>query len=323
MKQAKLSGFPNYKVCDNGDILDVNGKKLKPNKQGKVQMECTEEVEGFEVGKKYPMTPSELVTVCADSFEAVEDANAGAGSELPKDETPEEKAKREIREKGKELRKAVKIAQDAVLDAAMKGDADASQKAAELLKSANEAYEAYKAEHGASTAAAPKELTEEQKQMEADFVLAKTNYEDMREVLAELKVEYEASKEAVKSFRRLKKSEKIATISTGNRAPHLSYEIAQEIRKKISEGAKPSEIADEYGCSQSSVRYITNYLQHKLKKGDTAYTPLVNDFYNKESRWENGAPYAEDNVKETSERYLLPAARKNKSARVEDLPAKA
>lgn len=321
MKQAKLTGFPNYTICDNGDILDANGKKLKPNKSGKVTMECTEEAEGLEVGKKYPMTPSELVKICsdADAFEVVEDENAGAGAEMPKEETPEEKAKREIKEKGKELRKALKEAQDAVLEAAMSGDAKKAQSASEKMKEANDAYEAFKSEHGARQTE-PKELTDEQKQLNADFEAAKESYAGILEVAESAKEEYEKALEAVKGFRRVKKEERIAGISAGNRAPHLSYDIAQEIRKKISEGAKPSDVADEYGCTVAAIRYITNYLQHKLKKGDTAYTPLVNDFYNEKSGWANGAPYAEDGIKETNERYLLPESRKNKSARVSDLP---
>lgn len=56
--------------------------------------------------------------------------------------------------------------------------------------------------------------------------------------------------------------------------PSLNYDIAQEIRKKISEGGKQSEIASEYNISTGAVYFIKIYEHYKLKKGDKAWLPV-------------------------------------------------
>ncbi len=96
--------------------------------------------------------------------------------------------------------------------------------------------------------------------------------------------------------------------SGGDHSRHISYEDAQNIRKDFAAGVKTVDITKKYGNSTSSVGYIVNYLQHKLRKGDTAHTPLINKFY--PAKWKaldgsikSGAPYFEDKVKENNDRY--------------------
>lgn len=71
----------------------------------------------------------------------------------------------------------------------------------------------------------------------------------------------------------------------GGQKGKLTYEMAQEIRKALSEMQKGSIIREKYGISSSSINYIENYRHYKLREGDTAYTPLVNAYY------PLGAPY--------------------------------
>lgn len=105
------------------------------------------------------------------------------------------------------------------------------------------------------------------------------------------------------------------SISSSSKAPHLSYEIAQSIRKDYSEGVSVKDIAVKYGCSQHLVNLKVKYLQHKLKRGDIAYTPLINEYYPPLGHPHNitgtdGAPYLEDAVRENAEKYKLPEKRK-------------
>lgn len=91
--------------------------------------------------------------------------------------------------------------------------------------------------------------------------------------------------------------------SAGNNANHApkenGYEIAQQVREAYSKGKKVVDIVKEFNISSSAVQYYVNYLQHKLKTGDTAWTPLVNKYY------PLGAPMAEDNVPEGDDRYKV------------------
>lgn len=107
--------------------------------------------------------------------------------------------------------------------------------------------------------------------------------------------------------------------SLSSKAPHVGYQNAQEIRKAYSIGRygnpgaarSVSEIATDFGVSPTAVGFYVNYLQHKLKRGDVAYTPLINDYYNNHpnSMFPNGAPYDDENIKETEDRYKRPELR--------------
>jgi len=41
----------------------------------------------------------------------------------------------------------------------------------------------------------------------------------------------------------------------------------------------PRQICEKFGISSVVLERTVNYIQGKLKAGDTAYTPLVNDYY--------------------------------------------
>lgn len=318
MKSFQMQGFPDYRVNEDGTVINTKtGKKVAPvKKTGKVSLICTEPVEGFEVGTTYPMLPADLIKVGneGDAWEVIQEATPSAASEMPVELTDEQKAEKARKEKVAELKKAIAVATTNVVNASIGDDTNATIAAGEVLKAA-------KKELADFEEANKPQMSEEQKLAEAAYEDAKESYNGFKEVLEVFKADYLTAKAALQVFRKV--SDKVSgggNSGTGeSRAPHLSYEIAQNIRKDFSvgrfgnagEAVSKKALAEKYGCSQSAVHYIVNYLQHKLKTGDTAYTPLVNDFYNATSEFPNGAPMAEEKIKETAERYLLPANRKN------------
>lgn len=198
----------------------------------------------------------------------------------------------ESNEKLLSLHKAVKDAQKAMMAAKSKADVmtafDNLEKAEKELADMQDSL-----------------ISPEQKEAEVNYEKVKA---ELEEVLGRLKVEEENLKTIYPNSPSIKRRGVSSTGDNANKARHISYEDAQEIRKMISEGKNNKEIKEMFNNSDSSISYIKNYLQHKLRKGDTAWTPLVNKFY--PIRWKgldgvirSGAPLVEDNVKENNDRY--------------------
>lgn len=94
----------------------------------------------------------------------------------------------------------------------------------------------------------------------------------------------------------------------GDHAPKFTYEDAQEIRKWKADGKTIREISEHFNISSSGVQDKVNYTQFKLRKGDVEYTPLINSKYPtiwrcKDGRLFSGAPFVEDKVTETDQKY--------------------
>jgi hypothetical protein len=134
-------------------------------------------------------------------------------------------------------------------------------------------------------------------------------YDDALEKYEAAKIAFEESKakimEVFPSYIKVKKQSSGDSNHTSNK---LSYDDCQEIRRLFSTGVKAKDIAEKFDITPAVVMYKVHYLQGKLKKGDTAYTPLINKFYPK--KWidksgveRSGAPLLEDNVKEDNTRY--------------------
>jgi tetratricopeptide (TPR) repeat protein len=113
----------------------------------------------------------------------------------------------------------------------------------------------------------PEELAAEKAYKEAE-----AEYEKTATLLKEKKEAYELVLKAVGKTLTAPRAE-------GDHSRKLEYADAQEIRKMIAEGVSNKDIKAKYGNSDSSINYVKNYLQHKLKPGDTAHTPLINPFY--------------------------------------------
>ncbi len=177
-------------------------------------------------------------------------------------------------EKLLKLRKTVEDAKKAVFSA--KGN-DAIIKAMTAFQTAQSELEAYE----------DSLITPEQRN-------AQKRYDAALEAFTKTKTELDAAKDALKPF----------GINKGNGDPQghakkMDYATVQELRKDFKGGMKSKDIQTKYGVSSSAVTYYVNYLQHKLRKGDEAYTPLKNSYY------PFGAPYAEDGIKENDDRYTV------------------
>lgn len=137
---------------------------------------------------------------------------------------------------------------------------------------------------------------------------AKLEYENK---LAAFELAKKALEEHIALFPQFGKVKKSEGSSDNNHTSNkLTYEDCQNIRKLYSEGKKASEIAEQFGITAAVVMYKVYYLQGKLKKGDTAWTPLINKYY--PAKWKSkdgvemsGAPYLEDGVKEDGTRYKI------------------
>ena len=190
------------------------------------------------------------------------------------------------------LQGAVKTAQKAMMSAKTKADVMTAFENLELAeKELNEYSDSL--------------ISDEQKE-------AQRNYDLLLEEFQAKELEYKEAMETLRTlFPNSPSLKKVRAVSSGdnsNKARHLSYEDAQEIRKMISEGASNKEIKERFNNSDSSISYIKHYLQHKLRLNDEPFTPLINKFYPK--KWKSkdgvvrsGAPYAEEKVKEDDLRY--------------------
>jgi len=176
----------------------------------------------------------------------------------------------------------------ATLTAAVKA-AESNMKSAPREK-VMEAYDAFDA--------AKKELQEyEDSTVTPEQVQAQKTYDLALEAANVAKKNLEDATAELKKYKPVKGGNTGKGGGTGPKAD--GYETAQKIREELAGGAKVKDVAEKYGVSESACGYYKNYTQHKLKKGDTAFTPLVNKFY------PLGAPYAEDGVKEDNERYKV------------------
>lgn len=294
MKQFKLQGFSNYLIFDNGTAKNLTtGAMIQPNAKGNVKIVASEDAEGIVAGTAYTYKMEDLVKAGEGQW-----ADVPAEAEAP----AAEKTADEIRkEKIAELRKAKNAAASSVLQAA---NATEREAAAQAYASAVTALDTFLGENKAAKVVSP-ELTAAL-ETHAGVI---SELEDAKAYVASLKEDSIAAVEAVKALGGKVAGSGGSKGENPNKAPKLTYDIAQEIRKDYSVGRygnagtemTVAAIAEKYGCSNSAVMFKVNYLQHKLKKGDTAYTPLVNSYY------PAGAPFLEDKVKETAAKYKIPA----------------
>lgn len=309
MKKAILPGFSAYVIFNNGTIQTTDGKTLSANSKGKFKLVASENAEGIEAGKSYSWTHEEISAAIGDTWEDVPAATpeAAAPPAAPVVLTPEQIAENERKAKLTQLKKAVKEAKDKLILAPLGEETD---KAKEALMAANKALEEFE------EANKPKASAEE--------IAAREAYDIVKADFTELEESYKAAKERLKNAAEaVKPFGKVDGVSVDSRAPHMSYEIAQRIRRDYSVGryGNPGEqetikaIAERYGCVPQSVVYKVNYIQNKLQTLNTtvtedglelnkAYTPLVNEYYGAESGFPNGAPLAHEGVTEGWEKYL-------------------
>lgn len=339
MKKTTLTGFSNYEIVKNGDKVVVNdtrtGKKVSV-KKGMVSLECTEDVPNpeneaeptFKSGNKYDFSVSEQLAKLGEEYwqdVAPETPASDGQGEAPKEGKPlteEEIKKNEVKAEIKRLQGVVKECTDklvspetntAELIMAAKAELEAAQKALDEYKAANKPERAAKEE---------KEPSPELLAAQSDYAAIDAEYQEAVKAAETLK---EARKQAADAVRA--NGGKIKQDEVPTRAPHMDYETAQAIRKDYAigrfgnegEAMSVADIAKKHGCSTAAVDFKVNYLQHKLRKGDTPYTPLINEYYpekwiSKDGVERSGAPYAEDNVKEDASRYIKPENRAKKAA---------
>lgn len=318
MKKIQMLGFSVYTLISNGSeivkVVDVNGKVLKPNKKGDYAFVASEDVPEYniEAGKKYTYGAEQLQAsyfangAGEDYNETPEaaEANNTDAAEAPKEKTEAQMKAEERRKKISEFKKKI----DEIVGRLIAStDPEETMKIKGELDAANKEREDYEAANPVGKPEA-KPLTDEEKAelekydgLDAEFKEAKAIYEELRAERAEMR--------KLELIRKNRKETKESSEDVPQRAPKLSYEQAQEIRKMVSEGIEPAKIAEHFGCTTAAVHYKAKYLQHKLRKGDTAFTPLVNEYYpalgdpNNETGTD-GAPYAEDGIKETAARYV-------------------
>lgn len=327
MKTGTINGFSNYSVTEDGKVLDHAGQPVKVTGKGKnarVELKCSEDVANedgsplFVKGTSYKFDPAAMVAAITEGDAWNEDTTPDAQPEAPAQDDAAKEAKKAERAahkaKTKELEDAL-AGEYRKLTTATPEDFPAIQ--AEAVRIQAELDEHNK--KAPKTERAPKEevqLTPEQEALRDVFEARKREHEDNR-------LAVEASKEALAAAKLECENAgvKVSGVAKGesvpSRAGHMDYDTVQNIRKDYAvgrfgnegEAETASAIAERYGCTPTAVTHYVNYLQYKLKRGDVAYTPLKNDFYNEESGFENGAPYLEDNIKETAEKYKKPALR--------------
>lgn len=310
----QIPGFGKYEVRD-GIITEIEtGKVINPNKKGLVAIMNDE-------GEMKAVNASDLVKeLTGGTSESASEASSEAPAVAAKSE--EQERLDGLKAKLKALRDNLKVATATLMKAkkdeleAAKDGFDAAEKAIQDFKEAHPELTASSSSKGTGTKKAPKEkapaVPPTAEQLEAQRVFD--------EILAEKKVIDEKFAAAVAELKKFK-----SVKGTGDPASHarkMDYRTVQIIRQRLAAGAKAVDIMEEYGISASAVNYYRNYLQHKLRRVPagadmtdpenqllyTAHLPLVNDFYpanwkSKDGVVRHGAPYLEDGVKETDERY--------------------
>lgn len=302
LKSIALEGFDGYTVHEDGSVLDIATNKAVKAVKGIVKMKNNDKVEqAFEV--------KDLIAL----FEEVPDA------EEEKTETDD----RKVAPEGAEVKKELKTLRDELKNATnelltvKRTDHEAVNKAHDRAEKALAALDAFKEAHNVSANGVMKGKGEKKKKEKTPDAPATAEQIEAQKVYDEKKVLYTEAKEALETaLAHLRTFKKVRLGASGDHSPKLTYEDAQNIRLDYSigrygnEGEKMSvkDIADKYGISTTGVGDKINYLQFKLKKGDTAYTPLVNDYYpeewtSKDGVKRSGAPYLEDAVKEDASKY--------------------
>lgn len=322
MKTAKLAGFPNYTFNEDGTLTNSTGKAVTANKDGIVKMTAGEDVgDVIKKGKKYDYNLAETIEKLKGANQFKDATPVEAKEDTPK--TEEEIKADEIRAERSRLKTAVEDAKNAVIGAKTPEEFGDLQKA---YFAAQKQFDEFIAANKSTSTRAPKAtrvFTEEEKAIITNYENNVSVFNMLREIYAEMK------EELAKERENLPEGYKAAKLTGGtdaNKAAHVGYEIAQKIRADYAIGRfegtpyhiagekmKVSAIAEKYGVTSSAVGFYVNYLQHKLQKENTAviegvemnkeYTPRINSFY------PEGAPFAEDNVKEDNSRYILPAKR--------------
>jgi hypothetical protein len=320
-QKAVLTGFSGYTIFNDGTILNSLGKPVTV-KDGKVTLTASDDVPEAKIvkGKRYPYAVDALLKACDGGWEDVAETPVAPTVTL----TPEQIAAQEK----KDAKKAAKKKLDEIKEKFVNNRDDS--KWGELRSEMDAAQKAY---DELADVVATVELTDEQKELVKAYEEKYAAYEDIKATLEGVRVEVKEAKEAVEAS-----GAKVKGTSVSERAPHLGYDIAQKMRAMYAIGrfdGQPAdkqhtvkEIAEKFGSSTQAVIYKVNYLQHKLRKNDDRvvdgvvmnkpYTPLVNDYYNDHvnSGFPSGAPYEEDAVIETPERYLLPKSRKARAVKV-------
>lgn len=310
MKKAILTigGFSGYSINENNQITNIaTGEIFEANKGGKVKLTATEDNADNDV------TEGQNVTLLlGDILSAIPEENWTEDVPVAENETKQADPEREARKKlladlNKEKKSLFdKILASSDIDVIMDCKTKMSEidaKIAEIKPVPNKP---------AKVEFIP---TDEEKIEIEKYEGLISEIETAKETIKAAKLEIE-NITLPAGYKKSKTSGDSEVVP--QRAPKLSYEIAQEIRKGLSEGIEPKVLSEQFGTSLQSIGYIKNYLQHKLRKGDTAYTPLVNDFYpdlNSEfnQTGTDGAPYVEDKVTENSNRYIIAANRKESS----------
>lgn len=281
MKRTTLIGFSAYILFNDGTLKTASDNKKVKVTKGSVTLTASEDYPegGIVAGTKYTYATADLLASIPEQ-NWVEDAPAADAPAAPAVElTAEQIEKNRLKAERKVLKDAVDAGLKKVIAAATDED---TLSAKTEMKNAQDALDAWDEEN-------------KPKPSEAQLT-AEANLTAEEEAMAEFQVEYEVRKEsylkALAAVREFHSHKSILTAGTGatgdvpQRAPHLNYETAQNIRKDVSEGMTHAAAAEKYGCSASSVGFIVVYEHYKLKEGDTAFTPLIN------ARFPEGAPFA-------------------------------
>lgn len=307
MKKAILTigGFTGYSINENNQIANIETCEMfEANKSGKVKLNATEDNEDNNVVKGQQAT-----LLLGDILSAIPDENWIEEETNIEKEVKEVDAEKEARKKLlADLNKEKKSLFDKILASS---DVDIIMECKAKMNEIDSKIAEIKPVAKTKVEFVP---TEEEK-------VAIELYESLQQEIEDAKGQIKACKLEIEKITLpagYKKAKTGDSEVVPQRAPKLSYEIAQEIRKGLSEGIEPKVLSEQFGTSLQSIGYIKNYLQHKLRKGDTAYTPLINDFYPSiDSEFNqtgtDGAPYVEDKISENSARYIIAANRKENS----------
>lgn len=323
-----IAGFSGYGITKDSVYNLSTGKVVKPNKDGDVKLTASETIEGeTEEGKPYTYALADLLAIGAGDVNWI--TPEGVAAPAAEGEPAAEPTEKEIfTARKKELETIVKQKRDFLLTVDL-NDTNA-------LVEARSAFDSAKAILDEHIATKQPVVSEAQKEAQAAYDIALNNYNGHKELMVDAKAELEAAADKLKA-----EGGKPSKIKGGkgdanpDKAPKFEYADAQNIREMYAQGRygnpmpegrekaySPSEIAEKFGCSTAAVGYMVNYLQHKLKKGDTAHTPLINEYYpaldsEHNETGTNGAPHVEDGIVETPQKYIKAGNRKGAAVKKE------
>ncbi len=298
-----LEGFSKFLLFEDGKVFPIEshdeatgqyklGKEVKASKEGTVSLTSD---------------AGEVTVYNVTDLKAVFPAEDAPGATEETDEPAAEEELDPIKEEHKRLKGELAKAQKTLMTA-KKADV---MTAYEQVEAAEKALADFKEANKDAIASSSKRTSKaDAEPPSAEQIAAQEVYDDKKIAFDAAKKELDAAAEELRKYK------KVRTGGNGNpedHAPKFSYEDAQGVRKMISEGKSNKEIMEAYGNSASSINYIRYYLQHKLKKAPadvdmtdeknillyTEFTPMINKYY------PNGAPFLEDAIKETNERYKV------------------